>query len=493
MNKGLYSQERVDIVVIDDDKTNVDIISKYFKLKSDFITENHYDPLFTLSLIKTRKPRLAIINLNITRFDPLSIIKSMYASEEAKNIPIIILSDGENPEKIKQAMFFGASEMITLPLSIQVLSRKVAKYLKIDVSDVEKKKSKFEINVSNNIMIIEISGYLFLESLLDYNLEIDKALNLFDKHAVKKALIIFYDVDIESLTDENIDLIFDFFEKTPVESTDFIKIISGGDDITQRLKTHLNSKRFEIVSDYIEGINKLEMASLNRELGIGIDFLNPNITLVDNMYDKNGKLIKKAYEILTENDIYNFKLDGIDRVFYEKDLEKLNKLAQKNNDLEQIRFDKALNFLDPANIKSIEKDTSGLFAFLKNKTILIIEDDKNMLDILSKFLATKGFNVLTTMDSRKALELAITKKPDLIITDIMMPNVDGYAFLESLNNEVKNRPPVIVITCAPTGENVKKAKNLGVNAFVPKPIDFKTLFVKIAKELKNIYSKPVEI
>lgn len=234
MAKGLFSEDKVDIVIIDDNKKNVDLIAKYFKIKANLKTENHYDALYTLSLIKTRRPKLVIVNLSVSRFDPISTIKSMYASDEAKNIPVILISDGDKPEAIKQAMFYGAVDMIATPVSIVTLSRKVSKFLKFDISLVEKKKNRLEINVSNNIMIIEVEGFLFMESLMDYCEEINKALELFDKNAVKKALVIFYDVDIDSLTDENIDLLFDFFQTTPIENTDYVKILSSKDTITDR-------------------------------------------------------------------------------------------------------------------------------------------------------------------------------------------------------------------------------------------------------------------
>jgi DNA-binding response OmpR family regulator len=151
---------------------------------------------------------------------------------------------------------------------------------------------------------------------------------------------------------------------------------------------------------------------------------------------------------------------------------------------------KVIDTLNPENVKKVIKEQTGPFAFLYDKTILIVDDEEAILDMLSHFLASKGFKVFTAQDSKSALAMAIDKTPDLVITDIMMPYFSGHDFMNALNKKLSDkRPPVIMITSAPTGENVKKAKLSGVNAFIPKPIDFQTLFIKVATELKKVESK----
>jgi CheY-like chemotaxis protein len=66
--------------------------------------------------------------------------------------------------------------------------------------------------------------------------------------------------------------------------------------------------------------------------------------------------------------------------------------------------------------------------------ILIVDDDRFLLDILSFTLKKAGYDILTAMDGNEALQLIENEHPDLVISDIMMPNLDGYAMLEKIRN-----------------------------------------------------------
>jgi len=75
-----------------------------------------------------------------------------------------------------------------------------------------------------------------------------------------------------------------------------------------------------------------------------------------------------------------------------------------------------------------------------NKKILIVEDDRNFLWILKQSFVSEGFSVFTAEDGEKALELAESEKPDLIILDILMPKMDGIAVskkLKVIGNDAK--------------------------------------------------------
>lgn len=479
------TDKHVDVIIVDDEKASFDVISRYLDYKTSLKVELHTEALYALSLIKTRKPALVIVNLLAKRFDALSIVKSITTNEDSQNIPVVVISDPDAPERIKQAIQNGAKDFVHFPISIVSLSKKLSKFLNFDVSELGKHTAKLEARVANNFLVVEVEGYLLCEQLFDFNVEVLRASELFDGYATKRILVIFYNIETESFTYDNIALLFDFFSTIPIESTDYLKILTDKEEIKSILKRHDRTSKFEFVNDYIDGINKLELATLNRELGIKIEFLKPGITLTADLFDINGRRLKNAYEVLNESDIHNFKIERIERVFYEADLKKLDENFTNSDNIQQMRINKALDTVNPVNSRLIE-DNSGAFGFLKNKTILLIEDDQAILDMLSTFLASKGFNVISSINSNSALDIALQKKPDLIITDLMMPYIDGLQLVERINKALKkNRPPVILITCAPTNENVIKARELGINGFIPKPIDFKNLFVKVAMEIKK--------
>src|SRR3989338_9817076 len=83
---------------------------------------------------------------------------------------------------------------------------------------------------------------------------------------------------------------------------------------------------------------------------------------------------------------------------------------------------------------------------LKNIKILIAEDDEDIREMYAITFMKKGFTVYTANDGRAALEKYRNKKPDIILLDIMMPNVDGFQVLKEVRKDVKEYTPVIMLT-----------------------------------------------
>src|SRR2546430_11712968 len=81
------------------------------------------------------------------------------------------------------------------------------------------------------------------------------------------------------------------------------------------------------------------------------------------------------------------------------------------------------------------------------KTILIVDDDPYIVDLVSRQLKAKGFAVLQTTDPETAYSLAEKEKPDLIISDIAMPALDGFALFNGLkNNKMTCEIPLVLLT-----------------------------------------------
>jgi len=82
----------------------------------------------------------------------------------------------------------------------------------------------------------------------------------------------------------------------------------------------------------------------------------------------------------------------------------------------------------------------------KNLKVLLVEDDKDILDLYAIAFQREGFVVYTANDGRAALEKFGTKQPDLILLDIMMPHVDGYEVLHEIRKDHTRYVPVIMLT-----------------------------------------------
>jgi CheY-like chemotaxis protein len=118
-----------------------------------------------------------------------------------------------------------------------------------------------------------------------------------------------------------------------------------------------------------------------------------------------------------------------------------------------------------------------------------VEDSEDTLILLSKIFEREGANVITASSAAEALTCALSQRPNFIVSDIGMPETDGYQLLEQLRilpglGEV----PAIAISGYASEEDRERARAVGYRAFVPKPIDVETLF-SLIQDLKAPHRK----
>jgi CheY-like chemotaxis protein len=114
------------------------------------------------------------------------------------------------------------------------------------------------------------------------------------------------------------------------------------------------------------------------------------------------------------------------------------------------------------------------------KRILIVDDSSSNILLLSNFLNSEGYDVQTAAGGREALKLVSESKPDLILLDIMMPDIDGISVLKKLrSDETTARLPVIVVSAVGETERIEAIKAIGVTDYLIKPIDFDIIRDKV--------------
>lgn len=117
--------------------------------------------------------------------------------------------------------------------------------------------------------------------------------------------------------------------------------------------------------------------------------------------------------------------------------------------------------------------------------ILLVDDDKDYRDLIEMELRKRGYTVVGAGDGEEGLEKAGTENPDLIITDIKMPKMDGYTFARSLKkDEVKKKIPLIVMTSYEPMKDMFKME--GYTDYYVKSSDIKELCTIIERNLKQI-------
>lgn len=107
-------------------------------------------------------------------------------------------------------------------------------------------------------------------------------------------------------------------------------------------------------------------------------------------------------------------------------------------------------------------------------TVLIIEDELPMAELIKERLEEAGYNTIIAYSGGKGLDIATDKKPDVITLDIHLPDINGVEILKILKKDKeKSSIPVIVVTCDDTVE--KECKELKAEGFIKKPINFSKL------------------
>lgn len=119
--------------------------------------------------------------------------------------------------------------------------------------------------------------------------------------------------------------------------------------------------------------------------------------------------------------------------------------------------------------------------------ILVVEDIPNIRDLLTVTLRFKGYPVVTASNGEEALESIKEKRPALIITDILMPKMDGYAFVQNLRTDPKTHDiPIIFLSATyTTPEDKVFGLSLGAARFIEKPIDTEDFLLTVAELLAH--------
>lgn len=105
--------------------------------------------------------------------------------------------------------------------------------------------------------------------------------------------------------------------------------------------------------------------------------------------------------------------------------------------------------------------------------VLVIDDDDAVCDLLRDLLGQEGYAVATTPHGAAALELLKHHQPAVIVLDLRMPIMDGWAFVELYRRDA--RPPAAIVLLSATKDIEESAKRLRADAFVRKPFDFSDL------------------
>jgi len=123
------------------------------------------------------------------------------------------------------------------------------------------------------------------------------------------------------------------------------------------------------------------------------------------------------------------------------------------------------------------------------KKILVVDDEKKIVDILKAYLERDGYQVITSYDGQSALDLARSNSPDLIILDLMLPEVSGWDVCRELRKEAD--VPIIMLTARDDTTDKIIGLELGADDYVTKPFDPKEIISRVRAVLRRSEGKAV--
>jgi two-component system chemotaxis response regulator CheY len=107
-----------------------------------------------------------------------------------------------------------------------------------------------------------------------------------------------------------------------------------------------------------------------------------------------------------------------------------------------------------------------------SKTVLTVDDSRTMRDMLKLALVEAGYNVVQANDGVQGLQALDNLRPDVIVTDINMPNLDGFGLIERVRRDQRFRTiPILVLTTESDAEKKNRARQAGATGWIVKPFD----------------------
>ena len=130
---------------------------------------------------------------------------------------------------------------------------------------------------------------------------------------------------------------------------------------------------------------------------------------------------------------------------------------------------------------------------MSGETLLVVEDEEDILELLTYNLSREGYKVIGVTDGLKGLQAADAKLPDLVLLDLMLPGMDGLDVCRQLKkNDKTARIPIVIVTAKGDESDVVAGLELGADDYVAKPFSIKVLLARVRAVLRRKKEPPAE-
>jgi len=160
----------------------------------------------------------------------------------------------------------------------------------------------------------------------------------------------------------------------------------------------------------------------------------------------------------------------------------IEKVAKGITALEEIA--KVVEVVEEREVAGIRREVR------KTPKILAADDEEDILKVLEKRLSSAGYEVIKARDGKEAVEYAVKERPDLIVMDVLMPNMDGFAATKLLRSKLETATiPILMLTAKKDKKSEIKGLDYGADDYMTKPFDKDKLLARIKMLLKRAVEK----
>lgn len=125
-----------------------------------------------------------------------------------------------------------------------------------------------------------------------------------------------------------------------------------------------------------------------------------------------------------------------------------------------------------------------------NRKVLVVDDEKPIVDILKFNLKKEGYSVIEAYDGEEAVSKALEEKPDLILLDVMLPKMDGFAVCKKLREKIST--PILMLTAREEEVDKVLGLELGADDYITKPFSVRELMARVKANLRRLQSDIID-
>ena len=478
--------EKYSILAVDDEPFNLDLIEAAFYSYENVELSFAQNAKDALELIKNNQYDVILLDISMPQMNGLDALK--YIRTELKQLTLPVLMVTANTDKEKEALDCGASDFITKPYEIDILCSRTLNYAKLNhyTQSINRQNEILEEKVHQRTTELQTALALSKETEFEISVRLGRASESRDPetggHIKRMSHYSKLLAQLAGLSKEEVELIL---YASPLHDIGKIGI---PDNILLK-PGRFEPYEFEIMKTHAKlGAQMLEGAERFPILNAG------KIIALEHheKYDGSGypgglkgeeiHFYARIVAIADVFDALSAKRCYKEAMPLEKVLSIMKNGAGEHFDPQLIKLflDNIDKFLE---IKEIYKDENCL-PFNKDiavqsskKVTLMFVDDNAFNRVLVEEMLMHSFPNATIKTSSSAEKLLLDdpNQFDIILTDIMMPDIDGYELFTILRKKYAYKKPIIAITALNTQEDIQKIQEYGFDAYVSKPLDINEL------------------